>query len=254
MKLRILGCGTSSGVPRIGNDWGDCDRAEPRNRRSRASIVVESDETRLLVDTSPDLRQQLLDADLLDIDAILWTHDHADHCHGIDDVRQIFHARRAPVPGYAFAEAMEQLKVRFGYVFFGRDGYPPTIGERVLSPDMEIGGIRVRTVAQPHGCIFSAGIRFDVDGKSIGYSTDFHIFTRDMLELFATVDIWVVDALRVKPHPTHAHLGLTLDAIAKCRPRRAILTHMDQSMDYAALCATLPDGVEPGYDGMEISL
>ena len=119
---------------------------------------------------------------------------------------------------------------------------------------MEIDGIRVRTVAQPHGCIFSAGIRFDVDGKSIGYSTDFHIFTRDMLELFATVDIWVVDALRVKPHPTHAHLGLTLDAIAKCRPRRAILTHMDQSMDYAALCATLPDGVEPGYDGMEISL
>lgn len=251
MKLRILGCGTSSGVPRIGNDWGDCDPSEPRNRRSRASIVVESDATRLLVDTSPDLRQQLLDADLIDIDAILWTHDHADHCHGIDDVRQIFHARRTPVPGYAFAEAMTQLKTRFGYVFFGRDGYPPTVAEHHLSPDMEIGGVRVRTVAQPHGSIYSAGFRFDADGRSIGYSTDFHAFTDDMLDLFTGVDIWVVDALRVKPHPTHAHLDLTLDAIARCEPGRAILTHMDQSMDYARLRDRLPDGVEPGYDGLE---
>ncbi|KKC27491.1 MBL fold metallo-hydrolase [Sphingomonas sp. SRS2] len=254
MKLRILGCGTSSGVPRIGNDWGDCDPAEPRNRRTRASIVVESEATRLLVDTSPDMRQQLLDADLIDIDAILWTHDHADHCHGIDDVRQIFHARRAPVPGYGFAEAMDQLKVRFAYAFFGRDGYPPTIEAHSLQTDMEIGGIRVRSVAQPHGSIFSAGFRFDRDGQSIGYSTDFHIFTDQMLDLFTGVDLWVVDALRVKPHPTHAHLGLTIDAIAQCRPGRAILTHMDQSMDYAALRAMLPDGIEPGYDGMEVAL
>ena len=254
MKLRILGCGTSSGVPRLGNDWGDCDPAEPRNRRSRASIIVESDTTRLIVDTSPDMRQQLLDANLIDIDAILWTHDHADHCHGIDDVRQIFHARGAPVPGYGFAETIAQLKIRFGYVFFGRDGYPRTIEERAIAPEMMIGDIRIRSVAQPHGSIHSAGFRFEHDGKSVGYSTDLHMFTDDMIEMFSAVDIWVVDALRARPHPTHAHLGLTLAAIERARPKRAILTHMDQSMDYAGLVATLPKGVEPGYDGQGISL
>jgi phosphoribosyl 1,2-cyclic phosphate phosphodiesterase len=254
MKLRILGCGTSSGVPRIGNDWGSCDPGNPRNRRSRASIVVAGETTALLVDTSPDMRQQLLDADIIDIDAILWTHDHADHCHGIDDVRQLFHARRAPVAGYGFAETIAQLRQRFGYVFFGRDGYPPTVEEHVLDPDMTIGDIRVRTVVQPHGTIFSAGFRFDHDGRSIGYSTDFHLFTDDMLDLFAGLDIWVVDALRDRPHPTHPHLAMTLDAIATCRPSRAILTHMDQSMDYERLCASLPEGVEPGYDGQEILL
>ncbi len=254
MRLRILGCGTSSGVPRIGNDWGDCDPSDARNRRSRASIIVESATTRLLIDTSPDMRQQLLDADLLHIDAILWTHDHADHCHGIDDVRQLFHARRAPVPGYGFAETMAQLKLRFGYAFFGRDGYPPTIEDHEMAPDMMIGDIRVRTVVQPHGSIYSAGFRFDHDGKSIGYSTDFHEVTSDMIEIFSAVDIWVVDALRDRPHPTHTHLALTLDAVAQARPGRAILTHMDQSMDYARLSARLPPGVEPGYDGLEIAL
>lgn len=251
MKLRILGCGTSSGVPRIGNDWGDCDPAEPRNRRSRASILIESSTTRLLVDTTPDMRQQLLDADVIAVDAILWTHDHADHCHGIDDVRQIYHARRAPVPGYAYAEAMKQLQRRFDYVFTGRDGYPPTIEPRLLEPDMMIGDMRVRCVAQPHGSIFSAGLRFDNGGKSVGYSTDFHEFTDEMMTLFTGVDIWVVDALRVRPHPTHAHLAMTLDAIRACKPGRAVLTHMDQSMDYARLGASLPDGVEAAYDGWE---
>ena len=252
MKLRILGCGTSSGVPRIGNDWGDCDPAEPRNRRTRASITVESATTRLLVDTSPDMRQQLLDAGLAEIDAILWTHDHADHSHGIDDARQLFHARGEPVPGYSYAETIAQLEQRFGYVFFGRDGYPATIAAHLLAPDMLIGDIRIRNVMQPHGSIFSAGFRFDRDGKSIGYSTDFHIFTDDMIELFSGVDIWVVDALRERPHPTHTHLAQTLEAIERCRPGRAILTHMDHSMDYARLCAELPKPVEAGYDGMEI--
>lgn len=254
MKVRILGCGTSSGVPRLGNDWGTCDPAEPRNRRSRASITVASDATRLIVDTSPDMRQQLLDADLIDIDAILWTHDHADHCHGIDDVRQIFHARGQPVPGYGFAETMDQLKIRFGYVFFGRDGYPPTVEEHLLEPDMTIGDIRVRSVIQPHGNIYSAGFRFEQNGRSVGYSTDFHMFTEEMIEFFSGVDIWIVDALRARPHPTHAHLELTLEAIARARPGRALLTHMDQSMDYRGLCTTLPAGVEPGYDGQEVVL
>lgn len=254
MKLRILGCGTSSGVPRIGNDWGDCDPSEPRNRRSRASILVTSATTRLIVDTSPDMRQQLLDAGEIAVDAVLWTHDHADHCHGIDDVRQIFHARREPVPGYAYEEAMRHLRRRFDYVFAGRDGYPSTVEPRLIEPDMMIGDIRVRSVAQPHGPIYSAGFRFDHGGKSLGYSTDFHEFTDEMIALFRGVDIWVVDALRERPHPTHAHLALTLDAIDRCRPRRAILTHMDQSMDYARLVETLPADVEPGYDGLEAML
>jgi len=254
MKLRILGCGTSSGVPRIGNDWGDCDPNEPRNRRTRASILVESGIQRILVDTTPDMRQQLLDADRGILDAILWTHDHADHCHGIDDVRQIFHARRAPVPGYAVAETMALLQQRFSYVFEGRDGYPPTVETHVLRKDMQLGDIRVRYVVQPHGSIFSAGFRFDCAGKSVGYSTDFHEVTSDMIDMFAAVDIWVVDALRERPHPTHTHLAQTLEAVATCRPGRAILTHMDHSMDYARLCASLPDGVEPGYDGMEVQL
>jgi phosphoribosyl 1,2-cyclic phosphate phosphodiesterase len=254
MKVRILGCGTSSGVPRIGNDWGACDPKDPRNRRSRASILVESATTRLLVDTSPDMREQLLAADVVHIDAILWTHDHADHCHGIDDVRQLFHARGEPVPGYGYAPTIASLRQRFAYAFFGRDGYPPTIAAQDMADDMMIGDIRVRSVPQPHGSIFSAGFRFDCGDGSIGYSTDFHIVTSDMLELFSSVDIWVVDALRDKPHPTHPHLARTLEAISHCRPGRAILTHMDQSLDYAELAARLPDGIEPGFDGLEIVL
>jgi phosphoribosyl 1,2-cyclic phosphate phosphodiesterase len=250
MRLVMLGCGTSSGVPRIGNDWGACDPAEPRNRRTRASIIVESPTTRILVDTSPDMRQQLLDADIGTLDAVIWTHDHADHCHGIDDLRQIFHARGTAVPGYAPRQTIVQLETRFAYAFAGRDDYPPTIAAHLLKDDMMIGDIRVRATMQPHGAIYSAGLRFDHGGRSIGYSTDFHVVTQDMIDLFSAMDIWVVDALREKPHPTHPHLAMTLDAVAACKPGRAILTHMDQSVDYATIAAKLPDGVEPGYDGL----
>lgn len=251
MKIRILGCGTSSGVPRIGNDWGTCDPAEPRNRRRRASILVESATTRILVDTSPDLREQLLDARVSDVDAVIWTHDHADHCHGIDDLRQLFHARGRPVNGHARPGTLESLQDRFAYAFDGKDGYPPTVTGHELPNDWTLGDIRIRTVDQPHGSITSAGLRFDGPGGSIGYSTDFNDLTPDMAALFEGVDIWVVDALRHKPHPTHPHLAMTLDWIDQLKPGRAILTHMDQSMDYATLLAELPDGVKPGFDGME---
>ena len=251
MKLRILGCGTSSGVPRIGNDWGACDPADPRNRRTRASILIESATTRLLIDTSPDLREQLLAADAGMVDAILWTHDHADHCHGIDDVRQLFHARGSPLPGYGFAETMASLNTRFSYAFSGRDGYPPTIVAHNLSAGMMIGDIRVRSVPQPHGTIFSAGFRFEHGSASIGYSTDFHMVTDEMYDLFSGVDVWVIDCLRERKHPTHAHLALALDAIERCKPHKAILTHMDQSLDYKALLARLPTNVVPGFDGLE---
>ncbi|BBD97808.1 MBL fold metallo-hydrolase [Sphingobium amiense] len=254
LTVTILGCGTSSGVPRIGNDWGDCDPNEPKNRRTRVSILVESATTRILVDTSPDMRQQLLAADVIDIDAILWTHDHADHCHGIDDVRQIFHRRRAAVPGYGRAKTMEHLRGRFTYAFEGREGYPPTIAAHDLPDGLRIGDIMVACVDMPHGHIYSTGFRFSHGGSHVGYATDFHDITPDMLALFDGLDLWVVDALREKPHPTHPHLAMTLDGIAAAAPKRAVLTHMDQSMDYATLCKTLPPGVEPGYDGMIVTV
>lgn len=254
LKLTMLGSGTSSGVPRIGNDWGECDPSEPRNRRSRVSILIESPTTRILVDTSPDMRAQLLAADVVQIDAILWTHDHADHSHGIDDVRQLFHHRRTPVPGYARAQTLKLLGQRFGYVFEGRNGYHPTIVPHVLPDGLRIGDIDIACVDQPHGEIFSTGFRFTHGGRSIGYATDFHALTPDMLALYEGLDIWVVDALREKPHPTHPHLAMTLDGIVAAGAKRAILTHMDQSMDYAALRDSLPHGVEPGYDGMVVAL
>ena len=254
MKLIVLGCGTSSGVPRIGGDWGACDPANPRNRRTRASILIESDYTRILVDTGPDMRTQLLDAGVSKVDAVLWTHEHADHTHGIDDLRQLFHNGGEPVPCHARPRTLESLERRFRYVFHGRGGYPPSATILPLADEMMIGDIRVRTVDQPHGGITSAGFRFDRDGASIAYSTDFHDVTPEMEELFAGVDLWVVDALRRAPHPTHSDLATTLDAIAGIRPKRAVLTHMDQSMDYATLAAELPSGVEPGYDGLRILL
>ena len=254
MKLRILGCGTSSGVPRIGGEWGDCDPAEPRNRRRRVSILIENEEDRILVDTSPDLREQLIDAKATDLSAVIWTHDHADHCHGIDDLRQIYHLRGAPVPGYARNETLATLRGRFDYVFEGRGGYPAVVEAKDLPSRLRIGSLMVTTVDQPHGSIVSTGLRFDADGKSIGYSTDFNELTDEMINMFEGVDIWVVDALRRRPHPTHPTLDQALSWIHRLRPGRAILTHMDNSMDYRRLCAELPRGVEPGYDGLEVLL
>ena len=254
MKLRLLGCGTSFGVPRIGNHWGSCDPAEPRNRRGRASILVEHEGTRILVDTSPDLRTQLLDASVGEIDAVIWTHDHADHCHGIDDLRGIFHARGAPVPGFARTDTLGVLRRRFAYAFEGKGGYPAVIDGAGLPDRLAIGPIQVGVVDQPHGAITSAGLRFEAGGRSIGYSTDCNELTEGMIALFAGVDIWVVDALRRRPHPTHPHLDKALSWVATVRPGRSILTHMDNSMDYRTLRAELPEGVEPGYDGLEAML
>jgi len=255
LKVTILGSGTSSGVPRIGGDWGACDPNEPRNARTRVSILVESETTRLMVDTSPDMRAQLLAAGVIDIDAVLWTHDHADHCHGIDDLRQLMHHRGTPVPGFGHPATMRRLKERFTYCFDGREGYRATItGHDLGEGETLIGDIAVRWVAQPHGAIYSTGFRFDHEGCSAAYATDFHKMTDEMVSLYTGTDVFVVDALRQKPHPTHPHLAMTLEAIERIRPRHAILTHMDHSMDYRTLSARLPDGVEPGYDGLVVQL
>lgn len=252
MKVRLLGSGTSSGVPRIGGDWGLCDPHEPRNRRTRASIIVETARTRILVDTSPDLREQLLAAQVSDVDAVIWTHDHADHCHGIDDLRQLYHARGAPVRGLARAVTRATLTARFPYVFNGRAGYPATASIEDLPDEIGIGDILVRTVDQPHGGIMSAGLRFEAEGKAIGYATDFNVMTPAMRNLYQQLDIWLVDALRRRPHPSHPDLASTLGWIAELAPKTAVLCHMDQTMDYATLAAELPPAILPGYDGMEL--
>ena len=249
LTVTILGCGTSSGVPRIGNDWGHCDPNEPKNRRSRVSILVESPTTRLLVDTSPDLRNQFLDNDIDRIEAVIWTHSHADHCHGIDDLRAIFQQNRKPIPGYARPFALESLKQSFAYAFQGHDYYPSICKGIAIAGDIEIGDISVSHVDQPHGGITSAGLRFQHHGKSICYATDFGEVTEEMQELYRNCDLFIVDALRDKPHPTHAHLDMTLALIDEVRPKLSLLTHMDNSMDYNHLATILPDYVRPAFDG-----
>ncbi len=254
IKVRLLGSGTSSGVPRLGAngpDWGSCDPAEPKNRRTRAALLVESATTRILIDTPPDLREQLLLAGAPRIDAVLWTHEHADHCHGIDDLRQLFLAHGKPIPCYARPEAWRRLVNRFSYAWQGNGGYPALLGGQAITGPLTLGDIRVDFVDMPHGGISSAGFRFTMGGKKVGYATDFKQFTPAMVTLFRGVDLLVVDALRRKPHPTHPHLAMTLDGIARCNPGHSVLMHMDSSMDYSALAAELPDGVEPGYDGWE---
>ncbi|KQM67028.1 MULTISPECIES: MBL fold metallo-hydrolase [unclassified Sphingomonas] len=254
MKIRILGSGTSSGVPRIGNDWGACDPAEPRNRRTRVSALIEYDGTRILIDTGPDMREQLLAADVATVDAVLWTHDHADHCHGIDDLRQLFHNARVPVAGFARAATLKSLQSRFEYVFAGRAGYRATVSGALLPDSLTIGPVTIRCTDQPHGSIESAGLRFDTERGSIGYATDFSAVTPGMLDLYNGVDILVVDALRVAPHPTHPSLDEAIAFARNCRAGRTVLIHMDHSMDYATLRDNLPAGIEPGYDGMELGL
>lgn len=254
MRVRVLGCGTSSGVPRIGNDWGACDPAEPRNRRTRVSLLVEHEATRILVDTSPDMRAQLLAANVGTMDAVVWTHEHADHVFGIDDLRQVYHQIGRPVRGLARARTGAQLQAMFGYVFHGKDEYPPIVALEELPDELTIGSISLRVVDQPHGSITSAGLRFEAGGKAFGYATDISGMSAAMREMYRGLDLWIVDALRRRPHPTHPHLAQALAWITELAPRRAALTHMDHSMDYASLVAELPAGVEPAYDGQEYDL
>lgn len=254
MRLIILGCGTSSGVPRIGNEWGGCDPADPRNRRTRASVAIVSGATTILVDTGPDMRAQLLAAGIGWLDAVIWTHEHADHTHGIDDLRQVYHLRGSPLPGYARADTLALLERRFRYVFHGRQGYPPTVEPNLLPDRLVVGEVAISALDQPHGEISSTGLVFRAHGKSIGYATDCERITPEMIAFYQGVDVWVVDALRKLPHPTHSDLGMVLAAVPKVGAGRVILTHMDQSMDYDTLIRELPRGVEPGVDGLEVNL
>ena len=253
MKVRILGCGTSTGVPKIGNDWGQCDPQEPRNYRLRSSILVESAGERMLVDCGPDLREQLLAADLNRLDGVIVTHAHGDHCHGIDDLRPVSQAIGGPVPLHARVEVLEELQERFGYAFGQSDFYQPIVEARELAEKLDFGEARVRFVDQPHGGPTSLGLRFDKGDYSIAYAIDFSNLTLDMAELYKGVDVWIADCLTRRPHPTHAHVDAVLGWARELRVGQLYLVHMGNGLDYRSLIAELPDWAAPAYDGLEIA-
>lgn len=253
MRITILGCGTSGGVPRIGGDWGACDPNEPRNRRRRCSILVESKETGVLIDTAPDLREQLLDAGVNKLDAVIWTHEHADQLHGIDDLRGFYIRTGKPLPGYAAPFTLPIMRQRFGYCFAASDGtgYPAIVELAPVSGPLMLGDLHFRPFEQDHG--FGArtlGLRFG----DAAYSNDVVRLSEAAFGVLRGVRLWIVDAMRYRPHPTHSHLEQTLAWIARVKPERAILTNMHVDLDYQRLRDELPPGVEPAYDGMVIEV
>ncbi|WP_029014369.1 MBL fold metallo-hydrolase [Niveispirillum irakense] len=254
MRVTILGCGGSSGVPLIGNVWGNADPANPRNRRRRPSILVENASTTVLVDTGPDMREQLVDAGVQRLDGVLYTHAHADHVHGIDDLRAVNWLTGKPVDVYGDAETLDILGRRFDYCFKPLPPGGNVYARPVLVPHVVEGPFRVGTMdivpfVQDHGHSSSLGFRF---GR-IGYSTDVVRLSDEAFAVLEGVETWIVDCVRLEPpHPVHAHWEITRGWIERLKPKRAILTHMNHLMDYDSLCRMLPPGVEPAYDGMVI--
>jgi phosphoribosyl 1,2-cyclic phosphate phosphodiesterase len=259
LEFTILGCGSSGGVPRADGNWGDCDPAEPKNHRSRCSLLVRrkggpaEEETTVLVDTAPDLRLQTAAAGVRRVDAVLYSHDHADQVNGLDDLRAFFLRNRVRTPCYMDAATEERLLRRFGYAFEDQGGYPAICEVRALpalgvawSVDGPSGAIPVLGFDQDHGEIRSVGFRFG----PVAYSSDVVGLPEDAFEALAGVEVWIVDALRDRPHPTHANVEMALAWIDRVRPARAILTNLHVDLDYNALKARLPPGVEPAYDGM----
>jgi phosphoribosyl 1,2-cyclic phosphate phosphodiesterase len=258
LKFTILGCGSSMGVPRVALGWGECDPNNPKNRRRRCSLLVErtgaSGRTRVLVDCTPDLRMQLLDAEVDSLDGVLITHEHADHTHGVDDLRPLFVKNRRRVDIWLDEPTSAAMRARFGYCFATPPGseYPPILTEHRLTTGQmatiegQGGPIEVVPVLQNHGDIPSLGFRFG----NVAYSADIKDLPAGSIPALAGLDVWIVDALRKSPHPSHFNLDEALAWIARIKPKRAILTNMHTDMDYAALQAILPAGVEPGFDGM----
>lgn len=263
LQVRILGCGSSGGVPRIGNDWGVCDPAEPRNRRTRCSILLRhwgpgaAEPTMVLVDTSPDMREQLLAANVTRLDAVLITHEHADQCHGIDDLRALVLRAGRRMPVHMDTVTSQVIGSRFAYCFDGAGSYPAILDKHVDLEDGQVTGIEGRggrieflALAQDHGGLNSLGFRV---GK-FAYCNDVVRLPESTLERLTGLDTLVVDALRYKPHPTHASVTEALAWIARLKPRRAVLTNLHVDLDYGRLKAELPAGVEPAFDGMELEI
>jgi phosphoribosyl 1,2-cyclic phosphate phosphodiesterase len=254
VKIRILGCGTSTGVPKIGNEWGKCDPTEPRNTRLRSSILVESGGERLLVDCGPDLRQQLLAAEVGRLDGVIVTHAHGDHCHGIDELRPVAQMIGDPVPLYSRADVLGELQLRFAYAFEQSEFYRPIVEARELDEELHFGHSVARFVDQPHGGPTSLGIRFDEGSRSAVYAIDLSDLTDEMSELYQGTDVWVADCLTRTPHPTHAHLDAILGWARELRVAQVYLTHMGNGLDYQTLVTELPDWAAPAHDGLEIVL
>ncbi len=268
VRTVILGCGSSGGVPRVGGDWGVCDPAEPKNRRSRCSIYVEywegdteppmEERTAILIDTSPDVREQCLKADVKRIDALLYTHDHADQSHGIDDLRAIAYRMRQRIPTYMDIHTRDQIVPRFEYCFEMPEGrvHPPILelqplisgGDRI-HVDGPGGKLAVDVLALSHGPIPALG--FVMDDK-VAYTPDVWDIPQASFNTLRGIDTWIVDALRYNDHPTHAHADKTLSWLAKTHARRGILTNLHIDMDYQTLKAELFGSVKPAFDGMEI--
>lgn len=259
MRVTILGCGSSAGVPMIGCPCAVCTSDNPRNKRSRVSILVEKGGTALLIDASPDLRQQALANNIRQVDALIITHAHADHCHGIDDLRSFNHLKNSVIPIYCGTKTQQELMTRFDYAFkppipeFGwfRPALIPHSVEIPSEKSIEIDeNISFLPILQWHGKSISMGVRIG----DIAYSTDVNDLPEESLQQLENLDLWIVDCLRYEKAPTHAHLNLTLQWIERLKPKRAILTHMGHELDYDVLCGLLPSHVEPAFDGLQISL
>jgi phosphoribosyl 1,2-cyclic phosphate phosphodiesterase len=262
LRFTILGCGSSGGVPRVGSGWGACDPNNPRNRRRRCSILVErigpNGTTSVLVDTSPDLREQLLDAGVTRLDAVLFTHEHADHTHGIDDLRPLVIHMRRRIAVHADHTTGELLRLRFGYCFdtpVGSD-YPPILIEHRIKPGaaVEIDGPGGVLSGMPFRLIHGAGQALGFRFGGLAYASDVSAMPAESLAELRDLDALVIDALRYTPHPTHFSVAEALALIEQLKPRRAVLTNLHTDIDYAALAGEVPDHVEPAYDGMRIEL
>jgi phosphoribosyl 1,2-cyclic phosphate phosphodiesterase len=258
MKITVLGCGGSGGVPFAdgtpGGNWGDCDPANPRNRRRRVSVLVEQGGTVLLIDATPDLRLQLLDSGCPRIDAVLFTHAHADHCHGLDELRAMAHACGGPIDAYMDSATRELLVRRFGYALTSSHDpngfYSPILNDIAIEGPVEIGGLRILPFIQEHGRDTSLGYRIG----DFAYSTDVTALDAAAFSVLEGIELWILDCLRERPHPTHSHLAQSLEWIARVGPARALLTHMNHQIDYDDLKSRCPPGVEPAYDGMVLEL
>ena len=251
MKITILGCGPSKGVPMIGPDWGNCDPANPKNRRRRSSILLEDQGSILLVDTGPDCRQQLLDAGVSRLDAVLYTHAHGDHLHGIDELGALNYVMQRSIDIYVNEATLDELIQRFAYCLNplpqGRGYYRPVLTPHLINGPFRIGPFTVEPIDQDHGFSRSLGFRFG----NFAYSTDVVRMDETALSQLTGLDTWVVGCVREEPeHPVHAHLPRVLDWVQRLKPRRTILTHMSQTLDYETLKRRLPPGVEPAYDGL----